>query len=461
MHCYCYFPYDLHTSRARASLSLRSSRTLTHTHAHTHTHTHTHTHQADSREGYATRLKLMQTIDQLHKKDTHSVDVIATTSTDQGLPPCDEACASSSPGCIACYWGEDMYPQYQSLMHSSKFGWHVGGDTDSSNRLYDIISSGAVPFVIGEGMRESLPFDDLPWDEMVAVAHAEEVTTVDGLQRWLAKEESLAPKRLEALQAHGPAVLWHLAASDVALRVLKEARSKAAGREASQKAGGGEVCDQPGTPPVQERVSAFRSLPEDSPVFRTGQVPEAPSFFLHDEGAHDWKADEEQLWSRTPFSEHMAPEEAEHEGSLFLLQALRAHPRRTRNSSAAGVHVSAALLCKSGLDWNVARRQQGDDKVTPRLDAIADNFKAEDSAFRSGKPFLFLTECGRGERLIFSHAKLRAALHGGNLVIVTADNSFLLQPGYAHYEAEWGRGWTPPEGHPEWNTPPWCAPPDP
>ena len=180
----------------------------------------------------------MQTIDQLHKKDTHSVDVVATTSTDQGLPPCDEACASSSPGCIACYWGEDMYPQYQSLMHSSKFGWHVGGDTDSSNRLYDIISSGAVPLVIGEGMRESLPFDDLPWDDMVAVAHAEEVTTVDGLQRWLVKEERLAPKRLEALQTHGPAVLWHLAASDVALRVLKEARSKAAGREAFTERGG-------------------------------------------------------------------------------------------------------------------------------------------------------------------------------------------------------------------------------
>ena len=125
----------------------------------------------------------MQTIDELHKKDTHAIDVIATTSTDQQLPPCDEACAASPPGCVACYWGENMYPQYQSLMHSSKFGWHIGGDTDSSNRLYDIISSGAVPIVIGDSMRESLPFDDLPWDDMVAVAHVEEVTTVDGLQR--------------------------------------------------------------------------------------------------------------------------------------------------------------------------------------------------------------------------------------------------------------------------------------
>jgi hypothetical protein len=180
----------------------------------------------------------MQTIDQLHQKGTHSVDVVATTSTDQGLPPCDEACASSSPGCVACYWSERMYSQYQSLMHSSKFGWHIRGDTDSSNRLYDVISSGAVPLIIGEGMRESLPFKDLPWDDMVAVARAEEVTTIDGFERWLAKEESLAPERLEALQTHGPAVLWHVDASDVALRVLKEARSSAARTDVTTGGGG-------------------------------------------------------------------------------------------------------------------------------------------------------------------------------------------------------------------------------
>ena len=205
---------------------------------HAHAHAHPHVHQADSREAYATRLKLMQTIDQLSKKGTHSVDVVATTSTDQGLPPCDEACASSSPGCVACYWSERMYSQYQSLMHSSKFGWHIRGDTDSSNRLYDVISSGAVPLIIGEGMRASLPFKDLPWDDMVAVARAEEVTTIDGFEHWLAKEESVAPKRLEALQTHGPAVLWHVDPSDVALRVLKEARSLAARTDLATGGGG-------------------------------------------------------------------------------------------------------------------------------------------------------------------------------------------------------------------------------
>ena len=258
-------------------------------------------------------------------------------------------------------------------------------------------------------------------------------------------EEDIAPKRLEALRTHGPAVLWHVSASDVALRVLNEARAQSAGKEAPQKTGGGDACDN-ASPPVQEQISAFRSLPEDSPVFRTGKVPDSLAFFLHDEGAHDWKAEEEQLWSLTPLSERLAPDEAQHEGSIFLLQALRAHPHRTNNSSAADVHISAALFCKSGLDWNKAQKQLRD-TVTARLDRIAETFRANDSAFLSGKPFLFLTECGRGERLLFSHAKLRAALHAGNPVIVTADNNYLLQPGYAHYKDEWNT--------PQWSTSPW------
>ena len=126
----------------------------------------------------------MNTIERLNAKDQNSTDVFATTSTDPWHPPCKETCGESPPGCVACYWGESMYPQYQSLLNRSKFGWHIGGDTASSNRLYDIISSGAVPIIIGEKMTQSLPFqEDLPWDDLVIFVDQEEATTVDGLQQ--------------------------------------------------------------------------------------------------------------------------------------------------------------------------------------------------------------------------------------------------------------------------------------
>lgn len=186
-------------------------------------------------------------------------------------------------------------------------------------------------------------------------------------------------------------------------------------------------CDTP--PPVGSEVYAMRSLPA-----RNITTPHPPSFYLHDQGAHDWSDEEDLHWSLSPFSQNMCPGRAQHQGGIYVLQALRQHWARSRDKHNASVHVSAALMFEAGMKVFNKKGQptsctqhQDETRYQDRLDALADELGAPNSTFRQGKPFIFLTASAPGEGVMFGHARLNAALRLGNPVFLTNDANYMGQ----------------------------------
>ena len=189
-------------------------------------------------------------------------------------------------------------------------------------------------------------------------------------------------------------------------------------------------------PPVQSEVSAYKSQPPWSDLTRDVAMS-VPAFFLHETGGHNWTAVEDGLWRLTPFSRHVCAGQAQHQGSLFLLQALRKHWKRTGNVDAAGVHVSAALMSESGMRLLGQDGRQAscaappaEDLYSSELDRLADELELPDGPFLSGKPFVFLTAASPGEGFMFCHPRLNATLQRGNPVFVTNDANYMAQPSW-------------------------------
>ena len=189
-------------------------------------------------------------------------------------------------------------------------------------------------------------------------------------------------------------------------------------------------------PPVQIEVSAFRRQPPWTDVNRD-VVMGIPAFFLHETGGHNWRAVEESLWRLTPFSRHVCAGQSQHQGSLFLLQALRKHWKRTEDVDSAGVHVSAALMSESGMrvlgeDGQHASCQEPppEDLYSSQLNRLADELEVPNGPFLSGKPFVFLTAASAGEGFMLRHPRLNATLRRGNPVFVTNDANYMAQPSW-------------------------------
>ena len=189
-------------------------------------------------------------------------------------------------------------------------------------------------------------------------------------------------------------------------------------------------------PPVQSEVVAYKSQPPWSDLTRD-VAKSLPAFFLHETGGHNWTAVEDGLWRLTPFSQHVCAGQAQHQGSLFLLQALRKHWKRTGNVDAAGVHVSAALMSESGMRLLGQDGRQAscaappaEDLYSSELDRLADELELPDGPFLSGKPFVFLTAASPGEGFMFCHPRLNATLQRGNPVFVTNDANYMAQPSW-------------------------------
>ena len=189
-------------------------------------------------------------------------------------------------------------------------------------------------------------------------------------------------------------------------------------------------------PPIQSEVSAYESLPPWTDLTRDVAMG-IPAFFLHETGGHNWTAVEDALWRLTPFSRHVCAGQAQHQGSLFLLQALRKHWKRTDNVDAAGVHVSAALMSESGMrllgqDGRRASCEAPppEDLYSSDLDRLADELEVPDGPFLSGKPFVFLTVASPGEGFMFRHPRLNATLQRGNPLFVTNDANYMAQPSW-------------------------------
>ena len=181
-------------------------------------------------------------------------------------------------------------------------------------------------------------------------------------------------------------------------------------------------CNAPA--PVGTRVSACKNLPGYKSLV---DLSSPPTFFLHEGPEHDWSAEESALWGMTPFSENMCPGQAQHQGSLFLLQALRKHPSRSRDKQNASIHVSAALLGVYGIG-SAPCAHIDPAPYTERLDRLAETLGKANSTFRGGKPFVFLTATSTGEGMLFGHAGMNAALKLGNPIFLTNDANYLGQP---------------------------------
>uniref|UniRef100_A0A7S0L1M1 Exostosin GT47 domain-containing protein n=1 Tax=Coccolithus braarudii TaxID=221442 RepID=A0A7S0L1M1_9EUKA len=212
-----------------------------------------HVKQSGSRtHGYEDRRKVMRTlalVDQstLTAAGTAVIDVFATTSkpkacedhkrpgsSTKSAQACASTSAPSSPrarcalncttaplACVNCNFAQK--DQYAPLIHQSQFGWHFRGDTDCSNRLYDVLMAGAVPLLVGVELCESLPFRrQVPWCEMIKIIDREgylgDATTLD-----LESDVEHAAVQTAMLWRHAPSVLWQVDPQTVARRVLTEA----------------------------------------------------------------------------------------------------------------------------------------------------------------------------------------------------------------------------------------------
>ena len=117
----------------------------------------------------------------------------------------------------------------------SRFGWHVRGDTPSSNRIYDILALGAVPLVVSPDttklgsceMCQSLPFlHELPWHEIVVLVNDSQLlSTPEAIETMLLDAEA-GPRMTAHQQAQVRAVLWHVDPTEVTRRILLQTHRK-------------------------------------------------------------------------------------------------------------------------------------------------------------------------------------------------------------------------------------------
>ena len=74
-------------------------------------------------------------------------------------------CDNCNERCNHCLLTQALKSNYTNLMMDTKFALVIHGDTPSTSRLYDAISSGALPIIISANLYEQgLPFlKKVPW----------------------------------------------------------------------------------------------------------------------------------------------------------------------------------------------------------------------------------------------------------------------------------------------------------
>jgi len=178
--------------------------------------------QADARPSYKDRMWVHSVVRGESASST-SIDIFALTARGAvGLPLCAEDCYSRPPGCINCKWGFQKQ-LYHDLLRRSQFAWHMAGDTEVSNRIYDILTAAAIPILVGNRVDSGLPFQHrVPWNKMSVRAPA----NLDG--NFLRQLTSFDPEWIAAKRAavveHRGDLLWQVDTGRVAANVLRDAK---------------------------------------------------------------------------------------------------------------------------------------------------------------------------------------------------------------------------------------------
>ena len=205
--------------------------------------------QYDSRDGYQLRRHLSmrfkmdmvnrsliyaRTHDNPDKNAKHGPKVLRFNYP---MEKCDlDTCLGSRLGgknnltrCIDCYFDKTDRTRYLELMTKSKFALILSGDTASSSRIYDAISSGMIPVILGNSVFEiGLPFHSIvPWRDLCIFIDTKNLMTIIPQIELIFKkpEEKLKHKYL-SISRYKDDVSWSSPTSRVVDNVLTESLRK-------------------------------------------------------------------------------------------------------------------------------------------------------------------------------------------------------------------------------------------
>jgi len=188
--------------------------------------------QIDDARHYIERRLVFRALKPLAQIATDCIHIFVVTYTLglEGLERCPPRCWEKPPGCISCHLprsdAKEMNGIFNMLVHKVQFGWHLPGDTNCSSRLYEIISAGAVPLIVGRA-KSSLPFRNLiDWNSMsIDMPVSQGVQGIlETLQRVvLAKTPEEIARMRGVLAAHRQHLLWHYNKTEVVKAVLADA----------------------------------------------------------------------------------------------------------------------------------------------------------------------------------------------------------------------------------------------
>lgn len=109
---------------------------------------------------------------------------------------------------------------YASDLPASKFAVHIKGDLPGSNRIYDIIKAGAIPIMVGDQIKTTLPFPDIvPWENMTFQIRESKVSPQTFKAILESSQAELDLKRA-AIKKFAPDILWDIHGSRVTTNVL-------------------------------------------------------------------------------------------------------------------------------------------------------------------------------------------------------------------------------------------------
>jgi hypothetical protein len=179
---------------------------------------------------YEDRRRMMRAVCLPPSRKASGRHFVASLSPLRATPTCAEDCAANL-SCCNCSIDRMPPSEFARLCQSAVFGWHAGGDTNSSNRLYDVLMAGSIPIVLGRKLTASMPFLDgperVPWEKLVVFVEPEDLESGAAMQNIMSLVEQQPRTVLEKmrihLNAHVSKVLWNWKPQHVAKQVLERA----------------------------------------------------------------------------------------------------------------------------------------------------------------------------------------------------------------------------------------------
>ena len=138
------------------------------------------------------------------------------------MKPCNMA--HCYPKCVDCYLD---HADYTGLLQRSKFCLIIAGDTVSSSRLYDAISSSCLPVILSDSLLEfGLPFVwRVPWRDFALFLPQEEKSLVDNFLK-IKRALGSMRARLEIMNRFKDDVSWSSPTSRVVENIVTETASR-------------------------------------------------------------------------------------------------------------------------------------------------------------------------------------------------------------------------------------------